>query len=318
MTTLSQKKNTKVAFIIIRAKLRSLFAKFTTVSVKIFTFSFPLVLLCQSFNDNFDFYEYSNKIWKNLKQWKTQDFKNSKLDEINLKKIFSLYDHSIHTVSSDTFRLDAELPIYMGILTTKLSFQFTKNLSNIENIKYIPNIAYSDSVINFDDSVKVKIVGNHDCSESIIHLLENRFYLYRTFGLPQEFRPKYPENRSRVKLFFHAREIDSLIYNSKDQWLQTMNRLSQSKMVYAGPISVVVADGKLNIKFYVLITTEEAFGHHFFLIEEVLTNTENEFSTESLIVDFYPYVRVDNLLSLYGVDSSKVDRKPFPIKINRK
>lgn len=266
------------------------------------------VLYCQVFGDSHDFYDYSNQLWKNLKQWQTQDFKDSKLEEIDL---------SIHTVSSDTFRLDTELPIYMGILTTKLSFQFTKNLSNIENIKYIPNIAYRDSMIIFDDSVKLKIVGQHDFSESIIHLLENRFYLYRTLGLPQEFRPEYIKDSTIIKLFFHARDIDSLIYNSSDKWLQTMNRLSQNKIVYAGPTSVVVADERLKINFYVLITTQEAFGHHFFLIEEVLRHLDGDFSTESLIVDFYPYVRVDNLLSLYGVDSLKVDIKPFPIKINR-
>ncbi|MCK4446361.1 MAG: hypothetical protein KAW56_04695 [Candidatus Marinimicrobia bacterium] len=287
------------------------------LTIGILLFLVTLVLYGQGFEGNFDFYEYSNKIWKSLKQWQTQDFKDSKLEGINLKEIFSLYDYSIHTVSSDTFRLDAELPIYMGILTTKLSLQFTKNLSNIENIKYIPNIAYCDGVISFDDSVKVKIVGKNDFSESIIHLLENRFYLYRTLGLPQELRPGRLKDSTGVKLFFHARNIDSLLYSSTNKWLQTMNRLSQNKIVFAGPTSVVIADEKLIVNFYVLITTEEAFGHHFFLIEEVLANTENDFSTESLTVDFYPYVRVDNLLSLYGVDSSRVERKPFPIKINR-
>ncbi|MBU4443923.1 hypothetical protein KJ656_02420 [bacterium] len=277
-------------------------------NIGILLFLITLVLHGQGFEDNFDFYEHANNLLKNLKQWQTQDFKDSKLEEIDL---------SIHTVSSDTFRLDTELPIYMGILTTKLSFQFTKNLSNIENIKYIPNIAYSDSMIIFDDSVKVKIVGKHDCSDSSIRLFGDRLYLYRSLGLPQEFRPEYIKDSTIIKLFFHARDVDSLIYNSSDKWVQTMNRLSQNKIVYAGPTSVVVADERLNVNFYILITSPEAFGHHFFLISETLNSENGAYLTKKLIVDFYPYVRVDNLLSLYGVDSLKVDIKPFPIKINR-
>jgi len=297
---------------------RNRFALRKLLPTVILLFLVTLVLHGQGFEDNFDFYEYSNILWKNLKQWQTQDFKDSKLEEIDFKEIFSLYDLSIDTVSSDTFRLDTELPIYMGILTTKLSIQFTENISNIENIKYIPNIAYYDRMIIFDDSVKVKIIGKHDCSDSVIRLLGDKFYLYRSLGLPQEFRPEYIKDSTGIKLFFHARDVDSLLYRSTDKWLQTMNRLSQNKMVYAGPTSVSINGERLKIDFYILITTTEAFGHHFFLISETLNSENGVYLTEKLIVDFYPYVRVDNLLSLYRVDSSKVDRKPFPIKINGK
>lgn len=276
------------------------------------------ILYCQNLDDNFDFYEYSDKLWKNLKMWQNQNFKEQILEETDFDNIFEPYDYSVFQTSPDTFHLIAKLPVYMDILTTKISFQFTQDLSDIERFDYIPDITYCDSVIIFDDSIKVKIIRGEKFSGSAINLLNDRFFLYRTLGLPKKFRPEYLKGNQQVKLFFHARDVDSLIYNSGSQWIKTMNRLSQYKIVYAGPLSIVFEDDMLTIDFYVLITTKEAYGHHFFLIKEVLYNENDELSIESIVVDFYPYVRVDNLLSLYGVDSSKVCKKPFPININRK
>lgn len=281
-------------------------------------FLFTISLDCQNLDDNFDFYKSTSDLWEKLKDWQNQDYREQRIGEIDFDKIFSQYYYEVYQTSPDTFYLIAKLPLYLNIITTELSFQFTKNFLNIERFDYVPNITYRDSMIIFDDSVKVKIIGGEKFSESVISILKNRFPLYRTLGLPQEFRPEYTRTDAKVKLFFHARDIDSLIYKSRSQWLRTMNQLSKNKMVYAGPTSVIVSNDLLKINFYVLITTQQASGHHFFLIEEVLRKVDNDFSIESLIVDFYPYVRVDNLLSLYGVDSSRVNRKSFLIKINRR
>lgn len=282
-------------------------------------FLVTIILFCQVFEREFDFYEHSIKLWEHLNKWqvKAPTLLSSNTEDIAIKNVFANYNYSIDTSSNGVVRLNAKLPIYMNIISTELSYLCSKNLSNNNDYEFATNIRYNDSLLIFDDSITVKIEGNRQLSDSIFNLLAYRFYLYRTLGLPQNFRPEYNEERESVKLFFHAFDIDSLLYKSKKQWLQTMNKLSQNKIVYAGPSSIILNDEKLMINFYVLITTQEASGHHFFLIEEVLKHIDNEFPTINITVDFYPYVRVDNLLSLYRTKSSIMNKEIFQIKINR-
>ena len=70
--------------------------------------------------------------------------------------------------------------------------------------------------------------------------------------------------------------------------------------VYAGPVKISYIEKNIDLVFYIVLTIDNAVGHHFLLIEELYSYTNTHIIPIRAIVHFYPYIRLDNLQSLFG------------------
>jgi hypothetical protein len=75
--------------------------------------------------------------------------------------------------------------------------------------------------------------------------------------------------------------------------------ISNGKLIYSGVIEPIVQPDHATVNFYLLLTVPGSRGHHFLEWEESVFNLNGTWKSESIIVVFTPYVRTDNLKSLF-------------------
>ena len=275
----------------------------------------------QTLEENFDIYERMNVLRAKLSEWKIEPplfVEDTVLSFSDFEGVFEGYEITTKILSPDLMRYDVRLPLYLGVLSTNLNFHVKYDAGNRPVVKYISSLLQSEEGIVFDDSSLILVRSSARLKDSAEEIIGNRLHLYRTLGLPKIFRPVPQSMSAPVTLYFHGRDVDSLRYDSMVEWIKTMHQLSFRMLVYAGPVSTELEGENALLSFYIALTTEEARGHHYFLVEERLRVYQNHLASDKITVHFYPYVRVDNLLSLYGNYSHGNNSEKMPAIIKRR
>ena len=288
----------------------------------VFLLIIPVYTEGQTLEENVDIYERMNVLRAKLGEWKIEPplfEEDTVFSSVDFESVFEGYEIDTKVLSPDLMRLDVRLPLYLGVLSTNLNFQVKYDAgSKRPVIKYISGLQQSEEGIVFDDSSLILVRSSARLKDSIEKIISKRLHLYRTLGLPELFRPVPQSVNAPVTLYFHGRDVDSLRYDSIMEWIKTMRQLSFGKLVYAGPVSTELEGENAMLSFYIALTTEEAHGHHYFLVEERLRVNHNHLAIDKITVHFYPYVRVDNLLSLYSNYSQGNNRGEMPAIIKRR
>lgn len=269
----------------------------------VFLLFIPVHTEGQTLEGNIDIYERMNVLRAKLSEWNIDPpllVEDTVFSFIDFERVFEGYEIDTKILSPDLMRYDVRLPLYLGVLSTNLNFHVKYNAGKRPVVKYISGLLQSDEGIVFDDSSLILVRSNARIKDSVEEIIGNRLHLYRTLGLPKIFRPVPQSVNAPVTLYFHGRDVDSLRYDSMVEWIKTMRQLSFGMLVYAGPVSTELEGESVMLSFYITLTTEEAYGHHYFLVEERLKFSHNHLAIDKITVHFYPYVRVDNLLSLYS------------------
>ena len=281
----------------------------------------PLHTEGQTLEENIDIYERMNVLRAKLSEWKIEPpllVEDTVFSVIDFEHVFEGYEIDTKVLSPDLMRLDVRLPLYLGVLSTYLNFHVKYNAGKRPVVKYISGLLRTEEGIVFDDSSLILVRSNARIKDLVEEIIGKRLHLYRTLGLPKIFRPIPQSVNAPVTLYFHGRDVDSLRYDSMVEWLKTMRQLSFGMLVYAGPVSIELEGENAVLSFYIALTTEEAHGHHYFLVEERLRVNHNHLAIDKITVHFYPYVRVDNLLSLYSNYSQGDNREKLPAIIRRR
>jgi hypothetical protein len=254
------------------------------------------------------------KLW-NLETPSTPE----KCDSLNLdlKEIFIDYNLKVQEISEDTILIEAELTPYLGFITTKLSFEVVKDKYNCFHTNFLSNVKKEDRKIRYDDSVLVDIEGEEISDNKLTEAIDQRLYFYRTLAMPPLFRAPVSSDSMETRLYFHGRDIDSLLYHSLKNWTNSMYHLSSNMMVYAGIMDLNVADETADLRIFLIFTKEKAKGHHFFIIKEKYGGISSLPQLTEIKVDFYPYIRMDNIVSLFGIYATDKNSIPPQIKAFR-
>lgn len=285
----------------------------------------PLVVITvllnsQSFDTGPDIYEMTSELWERMTQFKELTI----LPELHqdstaedLAEMLYGYDYELKETTPGTTYVRAVLPPYLGILTTEVSFFLYEVDNGSDQVEFISPVEERHGTLVFDDSLVVEVPEGQSLTLVQRKEVDRFLHVLRTLALLPPISPKPPEENIPVTLFFHGRDVDSLRYNTIGHWIQFMRSLAYGNLVYAGPIAVENKHESFVIRFYVAITGPNDPGHHFFVIDILYEWDGETVELSWASAHFYPYVRIDNLLSLYGDYSRREGSQLFPIKILR-
>lgn len=289
--------------------------------ITLFIFFLILPIYGQDIKDDRDIYDKLSELWEELRTARDKVISEPAPDigdTLNISSIFIDYDYDVFPEGLTTHRLYAQLPPYLGIFSTQLTFLISLDKEDRLIAKYVSSLNDIEGELIFDDSSRIDVGQLGTLSPATRDLLDRQLHLYRTLGLPPIFRPEYQTNDTPVFLYFHGRDIDSLRYDSLSHWLQTLLLVCRDKMVYAVPSSITRDDETVILHFYLVLTTREAYGNHLLIIDEIYGAMDGSPLGRRIIVHFYPFVRVDNLLTLYGKAPHREDYEKMPLKIKRR
>ncbi len=223
--------------------------------------------------------------------------------------------HAKMTAETDSGRYyTIENPLYLDLLTTQLKIFVSDSGERALIPVFLPHVKVFGKQIRFDDSLTVIYQGDGDVPPVLSEIFEQRLNLYRSLGFV--YPPDNPAAVLEATVYYHAKSVDSLFYESWDHFLLTLRNLCYGQGVYAGPLSVSESDLSYTIEFYLCIPFPEASTHHFFTIREEFAKADN-FSKSRIVAHFTPYVRLDNIKEMFGKDQgATLPNDRIPLKFN--
>lgn len=279
---------------------------------------FSTVLPAQDHNGSPDMYTRINQITDSLQHWREHPPESGDTDTLitDFHAVFDGYKINIDTIADHTFEMVAVLPEYLDELTTSVKYRIKQD--TIPNkVEYIAEFQMSDSLLIYDDSSGLSLKNLDTLNQTVQNLLFQRFHYYRSLSLPAPYRMKsfYPDSVQPI-LLIHGRNVDTLQYGNFSSWAQTLRYLSHHMLVYAGPLSIRSLDSmRIELQFYIAMTKPNARGHHFMVINEIIRDSGINTLVSKYRIDFYPFVRTDNLLSLFKPSNQTMPNKKTPISI---
>jgi len=298
---------------LVKPNLHSRYFRWITVLV----FGISLQLSAQSNSNPPDIYKRLDSLWNWILTYEYQEFEKEILDfSAPLEFLFPNYELDIEPMDNTTNVLSATLPQYLGVLSSKL-FLTTQFINDSTwTFDFQPPIKYISNKVICDDSMEVETDGQLEISHLLLEEINKKTVLFRTIGLSSALHPNILDGKE-VKMYFHSHDVESISYNKYEEWLQIIQAISYNKLVHSGPISINTVNDSVSIRYYLSITSLESTGLHFLTIEEYYQNSNNSFSPLFSTVHFFPYIRIDNLSSLYGGSMNRGDNVKYPIHINK-
>lgn len=137
--------------------------------------------------------------------------------------------------------------------------------------------------------------------DRLVDFLKKRLTFYRTLSIPRYMLTSdfAPMNCKKIVLQFHHKkiitiELDNLHFHA------LMRLLAADQLVYAGLLGLNDTNATKSAEYYILMTRFETEVRHFFKIVETYEVEADTFSVSNLTLDLYPFIRTDNLKSLYA------------------
>jgi len=291
------------------------------ISALILLLFVPTSIYSQKVDSTLDMYDAMNSMWNHIIDFQVESTVTDSLDQVkmmDLDEIFARYQVVKKEISQDTINLDASLTPYLDFVSTSLSFKIYSANGIIDNVKNVSSFRQVDSLLYFDDSSRISInVTEFDSmKESSINFIYNRLQLYKTINLPRIFQPNMDVSKIPTNLVFYGRNVDSLRYSSFNDWLALLRELTKGKVVYSMPLSIDITKIGSNSQFMILITGEDSAHLHLFFVHE-----DEDYSdppiVRSALIQLFPFVRVDNLLTLTGDIDPDSTRWKLPVIIRR-
>ena len=266
-----------------------------------------------------DTYDRIARLADSLQNWRSNPptIERPSSEPLPLSTIFQGYDMTIDSDSTGFQVIRAHLPLYLGLLTTQVTYKIPLSTES-KNIQFINNLEYRDGLLYYDDSSAVNIDLISTNVFGVLNEISKKMYLYRTLGLPVFYQPEsLDEDSLSVTLLLHGRDIIPVRYPRYANFIITLRKMAHHMLVYAGPVNLTKENNSVSIQFYVLLTRKDAQRHYFFLINEKHQIRGNESEPVQLFADLYPFIRLDNLHSLYPPSAKNQAKKRIQIHINR-
>lgn len=267
-----------------------------------------------------DIYDRIAQLADSLQNWRLDPpsiERQSSFNPLQFNTVFQGYDITIDTSNTGIQIIQARLPLYLGILTTQVKYQIPLAQES-RGVQFINNLEYRNGLLYYDDSSAVDIDSVSANITGILNEISKKMYLYRTLGLPTCYQPdSLDDGDLSVTLLLHGRDIIPVQYPCYANWITTLRKMAHHMLVYAGPVKITKDNNSVSIQFYTLLTRKDGLRHYFFLINEKYQIKGNESEPVQLVADLYPFIRLDNLRSLYSPPMRSQRRERIPIHINR-
>jgi len=166
--------------------------------------------------------------------------------------------------------------------------------------KYNPSIP-DDSVLVISREIRFPLKEALTRNPLIVpEFLHNRIYYYRSLSMPSEKRKEqnFP-NWQNILLRFHHRRIDELML-TRERSKVLLNYLAKGKLVYTAVLNYNGKNENQSAEYNILFVEHESQVRHFIRASETFSVNRDTLIAKNLTLDFYPFIRTDNLKSLYA------------------
>ncbi|MBU0509061.1 hypothetical protein KKH27_09535 [bacterium] len=235
--------------------------------------------------------------------------------DVRLENVFREYEYRIWEDSLGDCFIRASLPTYLQVFSTELQYQYSIEDSGRLEVEFCSPFRESSEGIVYDSTL-VRSEGRLSLSHSAVQTLTNRFHLYRSLGLPSAFAPRECREAVPVTLVIYGRDADSLLFPTTAGFYGALRWLARGNFVYSGLVSFHEEASHFAMQFYVIIVATGLSRHHLFVLHEEYRESGNAIQLTAYAAHLYPFVRTDNLRTLYGTAwQSVVDtlfNPPFP------
>jgi len=255
-----------------------------------------------------DAYERIESLIDSIRSWSQSTIPQSISREISSKNMSDTLNlmefFSGASIESDdtTGTITIFLPTYMDFVNTSLKFSVIAEPDfDHRLINWHSPIAVSGDSVRLDNEFSPSL-SNLASHPVLLQNIGDRLIQLRTLGL-SEIVKAHPivDDSLRLNLTIRSRNTEK-IEIKLHTFIETLRRLSTGMLVYVGILEASDnADNADNatIKYYLLLTSPKATGHHFLEWEEKISASGEVWKTISVQVVLTPYVRTDNLKSLF-------------------
>jgi len=234
-------------------------------------------------------------------------------DRLSLYELFP--GASIEQVdSSNSFHIFH--PRYMDLLTTELELTFPPDDIDQDKIPIWNVPLRLDGNRLLLDRTAISCQKGVSLDSTILGILSARILELRTIGLPSALQAGSVGTVDSVIITLHGREISEFKLTSK-AWHAVLTYLASGQEIYAGLIGVGTQSQVLSPRYYILITTPQADGHHFLDLEDYVRINGNDWKVEQTVVRFIPYIRTDNLKELFDREREGLEYELWDIHLTR-
>ena len=221
----------------------------------------------------------------------------------------SLYPGEDHTLV-----LQNGQPRYLNLFNSNESYSCTIDDSVVVGAKM--NFSYSlvDGGILIQDSTFVKLEGTTPRSKEWHENLYKGVWIYKSINLPLVFQPIPPEINPGIELKIHGRDLITIRYPEYAGWYDFINWIMRENLNYSGPQSVVFGESDYEIKYYMLITNPAKSRHHLLVLNHFYSQDAESVQQTNIFANLYPYIRIDNVKSLFSSDKANNSEKRVGVK----
>lgn len=152
-------------------------------------------------------------------------------------------------------------------------------------------------------------------NEGVSYAINEMIQRYGSLGLGPRFSPRTIGSVSfRAAMFLHTAIPDSIVVMDLKSYHDILRILSHDKVCYFFPRSVSRERSDVTLSAYAFWSSKGQLWHHLAEIRETYRQQTGFYRLSRARVDFYPFIRDDNLLALFGFESDNSGRKSFRIK----
>ncbi|MFQ5824500.1 MAG: hypothetical protein ACE5JB_10630 [bacterium] len=237
-----------------------------------------------------------------------------------LRQEFKDFDILVLNTTETSATIEATLPAIDGLVPVSLRYQLTAKRFSAEkfllNSSWIPIKELQNESFFAHDAIKKKLLEGSFDAPVIYELSDNTLQRYSTLGLPAPFQPKIEETDGLKGWFIiHHTQVDTLQWQGMESLANILNGLTQYKLAYFFFRDIAGSPKKFKITGYALWRDKQRLWHHVAKIREIYHLINGTFQFKQVIVDLYPFIRMENVQALFAEpDTSSYRREKFKIK----
>ncbi|MBC8205012.1 MAG: hypothetical protein H8E87_05830 [FCB group bacterium] len=250
-----------------------------------------------------DIYDRIAALTDSLKYWAANPpmIEYESPDSLTLEEFFP--DCAFESVDSlDVLKIT--LPKYMDLLAASLLLEQSEG----GGFQWRIPMTAADSGIIIDDTY-ISCDSAVSQNPLIIDHIAERLTMFRLMGLPPNLRSSViPDDSVDIMVSVEGRYPAEIEF-TLNAWYQTLSKIAYGKRIYAGLLCVENNEDRIKIKYYILITSPEAAGHHFLEWNENIEIADTKLILIDTRVTFISYIRTDNLYDLFAKPDNPEGKK---------
>ncbi len=265
-----------------------------------------------------DIYAACDSLWATLSEISQQPVSDhGDVYECSLQEAFAGYDVRRDTISPDTVLYKVRLPGIEGLPPQILKIEMFHEGENDRRAIWMPCLVKKGDDWVLDDSLQFSLKLPGIDKNRIANIVDQRIKYYRRLAKPEPWDEGERIPWEQTTLRFHGPKLDALV-SSSHYLSEELRYLTLGCLVYAGLISLKPNEDSFSVEYYIIVTIPERSFHHFMTVKERYSITQTAIKGSWITLDLFPFIRTDNLKSLYADTKTDDPNRPrIPIELNK-